>query len=256
MQQRNVKELVSEFKDKEPDEIMRYFLAAYAGSSVKGKDRIALTSSLGAEDQVLTHIILSIKPDARIFILDTGRLHSETYELMSLTMKQYKMKYEFLFPESADVEAMESQEGPDLFYESIENRKKCCFVRKVKPLRKILSSLDVWITGLRKEQSVTRNDLEKIEWDEANGLIKLNPLADWTEKQVWAYIKEHHVPYNKLHDQGYPSIGCAPCTRAVKPGEDLRAGRWWWENPEQKECGLHLVDGKLAGRRGSNGSPG
>jgi phosphoadenosine phosphosulfate reductase len=248
MQQEKTKELVLQFKDKEPEEILRYFLSVYAGSAIKGKDRIALASSLGAEDQVLTQIILAIKPDARIFILDTGRLHSETYDVMSRTMSQYKVKYEFLFPESADVEAMESQEGPNLFYESIENRKKCCFVRKVKPLTRVLSRLDVWITGLRKEQAVTRNALEKIEWDEGNGLIKLNPLADWSEERVWAYIKEHQIPYNKLHDAGYPSIGCAPCTRAVKPGEDLRSGRWWWETPEQKECGLHIVNGKLVGR--------
>jgi phosphoadenosine phosphosulfate reductase len=167
---------------------------------------------------------------------------------MSRTMSQYKMKYEFLFPESADVEAMESQEGPDLFYESVEKRKKCCFVRKVKPLGRVLSTLDVWITGLRRQQAVTRNALDKIEWDEGNGLIKLNPLADWSEERVWAYIKKHQIPYNKLHDAGYPSIGCAPCTRAVKPGEDLRSGRWWWETPEQKECGLHLINGKLTGR--------
>jgi phosphoadenosine phosphosulfate reductase len=248
MQQEKIEELSSQFQNKEPDEILRYFLSAYAKSSIKGSDRIALASSLGAEDQVLTQIILAIKPEARIFILDTGRLHSETYEVMSRTMSKYKMKYEFLFPESADVEAMESQEGPDLFYESIENRKKCCSVRKVKPLRRVLSTLDVWITGLRRQQAVTRNALEKIEWDEGNGLIKLNPLADWSEEQVWAYIKEHQIPYNKLHDAGYPSIGCAPCTRVVKPGEDLRSGRWWWETPEQKECGLHIVNGKLVGR--------
>ncbi len=248
MQQEKIKDLVSQFQNKEPDEILRYFLSAYAGSSINGKDRIALASSLGAEDQVLTHMLLSINLTARIFVLDTGRLHSETYEVMSRTMSKYKMKYEFLFPESADVEAMESQEGPDLFYESIENRKKCCSVRKVKPLRRVLSTLDVWITGLRRQQAVTRNVLEKIEWDEDNGLIKLNPLVDWSEEQVWSYIREHSIPYNDLHDWGYPSIGCAPCTRAVKPGEDLRSGRWWWETPEQKECGLHLVNGKLTGR--------
>jgi phosphoadenosine phosphosulfate reductase len=248
MQQEIIKELVLQFKDQEPDQILRYFLSAYAGSSINNKDRIALASSLGAEDQVLTQIILAIKPEARIFILDTGRLPSETYDVVNRTMSRYKMKYEFLFPESADVEAMESREGPNLFYESIENRKKCCFVRKVKPLGRVLSTLDVWITGLRRQQAVTRNALEKIEWDEGNGLIKLNPLADWSEERVWAYIKEHQIPYNKLHDQGYPSIGCAPCTRKVLSGEDLRSGRWWWETPEQKECGLHIVNGKLVGR--------
>ena len=248
MQRENIKELVLQFKDKEPDEILRYFLSAYAGSSIKDKDRIALASSLGAEDQVLTQIILAIKPDARIFILDTGRLHSETYEVMSRTMSQYKMKYEFLFPESADIEELESVHGPNCFYESVENRKKCCFVRKVKPLTRVIATLDVWVTGLRRQQAVTRNTIEKIEWDEDNSLLKLNPLADWSEEQVWSYIHENHIPYNSLHDQGYPSIGCAPCTRAVKPGEDLRSGRWWWEEPEHKECGLHLSNGKLVGR--------
>jgi len=199
-------------------------------------------------------MVLSIHPTARIFILDTGRFHEETYDLIDATLKQYGVHYEFLFPETADIEELESVHGPNCFYESIDERKYCCFVRKVKPLRRVLSTLDVWITGLRKDQAVTRKTIEKIEWDEDNGLLKLNPLADWSEEQVWNYIHENHIPYNKLHDQGYPSIGCAPCTRAVKPGEDLRAGRWWWETPEQKECGLHLSNGRLVGRNKENGS--
>jgi phosphoadenosine phosphosulfate reductase len=149
------------------------------------------------------------------------------------------MRYEIFFPETPEVEKMVNLYGPNLFYESVENRKKCCFVRKVKPLQRVISTLGVWITGLRKDQAVTRGAIEKIEWDETNGLIKLNPLADWSEEQVWEYIKRNDIPYNRLHDRGFPSIGCAPCTREVKPGEDIRAGRWWWENPEQKECGLH-----------------
>jgi phosphoadenosine phosphosulfate reductase len=233
-----ISKLAADFREADAEELLRHFLSAY-------KDRIALASSLGAEDQVLTHIVLSIRPDARIFILDTGRLHGETYDLMDRTMKQYGMRYEFLFPEAADVEEMESVHGPNHFYDSVENRKQCCIIRKVKPLRRVLSTLDVWITGLRKGQAVTRNTLEKIEWDKANGLVKLNPLADWSEERVWQTIREHDIPYNKLHDKGYPSIGCAPCTRAIKPGEDIRAGRWWWETPEQKECGLHMVEGKL-----------
>ena len=163
-------------------------------------------------------------------------------------MKRYGMHYEILFPERAEEEEMESAYGPNLFHESIENRKQCCHVRKVMPLRRILSTLDVWITGLRKQQAVTRGAIEKIEWDEGNGLIKLNPLADWSEQEVWEYIKKNRIPYNKLHDEGCPSIGCAPCTRAITPGEDGRAGRWWWETPEQKECGFHVVDGKLKRR--------
>jgi phosphoadenosine phosphosulfate reductase len=237
MKQTDVNKLLNDFQDKGAEENLRYFL--------EENDRIALASSLGVEDQVLTHMILSIRPDVRIFILDTGRFPGETYELIEETMKRYGMHYEILFPERADMEEMESLHGPNLFYAGIEQRKQCCFVRKVKPLRRILSTLDVWITGLRKEQAVTRNAIGKIMWDEANGLIKLNPLADWSEEQVWEYIKRNAIPYNKLHDRGYPSIGCAPCTRAVLPGEDVRAGRWWWETPEQRECGLHLVDGKL-----------
>ena len=230
---------------------LRYFLTLFgspkdAGSGNGPGDRVALASSLGAEDQVLTDMILSIKPDARIFVLDTGRLHPETYDLMAATIKKYHMCYEVFFPDARDVEEMESECGPNLFYESTENRKRCCNVRKVKPLRRVLSTLDAWITGLRREQAVTRGSVEKVEWDEGNGLIKISPLADWSEKDVWEYIKAHAIPYNKLHDEGYPSIGCAPCTRAIKPGEDLRAGRWWWETPEQKECGLHVVDGRLA----------
>jgi len=251
MKEEDVKRLAAEFKDKTAREILGDFLSAYSAKpGGGGKDRIALASSLGAEDQALTHMVLTIKPGARIFVLDTGRFHPETYDLMAETMKRYHMHYEVLFPETSDVEEMESLDGPNLFYESIENRKRCCSVRKVKPLRRVLSTLDVWITGLRKEQAVTRSGIEKIEWDGANGLIKLNPLAEWSEKDVWEYIREHRVPYNKLHDQGYPSIGCAPCTRAVAPGEDVRAGRWWWETPEQKECGLHVVEGKLVRKKG------
>ncbi len=256
MNKENIKKLAAAFQDKTAGDVLQYFFSLYRATSAAEKDRIALASSLGAEDQALTHMVLSIHPGARVFILDTGRFHAETYDLIDLTMKRYGMRYEIFFPEAPDVEEMASLYGPNLFYESVENRKKCCSVRKVKPLRRALSTLDVWITGLRKEQAVTRGAIEKIEWDETNGLIKLNPLADWSEEQVWEYIKRNDIPYNRLHDRGYPSIGCAPCTRAVKPGEDIRAGRWWWENPEQKECGLHLVAGKYIGRDKEDGSSG
>lgn len=236
-----VPELQARFGKCAVGELLHYFLTEFG-------DRIALASSLSAEDQVLTDLVLKIKPDARIFVLDTGRLPQETYTTLSATRKHYGRNLEVYFPDTAAVEAMESELGPDLFYESVANRRYCCEVRKIRPLQRVLSTLDVWITGLRRAQAVTRANLQRIEWDEANGLLKINPLVDWDTERVWAYIREHQLPYNPLHDQNYPSIGCAPCTRAVAPGEDLRAGRWWWEEPEHKECGLHFRDGKLVRR--------
>ncbi len=215
------------------------------------KDNLVLASSLGAEDQVLTHMLVTAleKSDysgkARIFVLDTGRLHYETYEVMSETAQKYDIQYEVYFPNSESVEKMVRDKGVNLFYESIENRRECCFVRKVEPLNRALSTADAWITGIRKEQSPTRDSFKSVEWDASHEMVKLNPLLNWTEDKVWDYLKTHDVPYNKLHDQGFPSIGCAPCTRAVEPGEDPRSGRWWWESKDTKECGLHVVDGKL-----------
>lgn len=254
MEKDMIQDLARSFEDKTAEDVLRYFFSPDGSHALKtGERRIALASSMGAEDQVLTHMILKIHPRARIFILDTGRLHSETYDLIHRTMKRYGIHYEIFFPETADIELMESRYGPDLFYESIKSRKKCCFFRKVKPLQRMLSTLDAWITGLRKAQAVTRGALGKIEWDDANGLVKINPLADWSEEQVWNYIKENGIPYNALHDQGFPSIGCAPCTRPIQPGEEIRAGRWWWETPEQKECGLHIVGGKAVRKGNEDG---
>jgi len=204
-----------------------------------GPTRIALASSLSAEDQVITDMLVSITPEAKVFTLDTGRLFQETYDVLERTRLKYKINIEVCFPDTAAVEEMVNEKGPNLFYYSVENRKQCCSIRKVQPLRKKLSSLDGWVCGLKREQSVTRSDLQAIEWDGNNGLLKINPLIHWNEQQVWDYIKKNDVPYNFLHDRGFPSIGCAPCTRAVKPGEDIRSGRWWWELPEYKECGLH-----------------
>jgi phosphoadenosine phosphosulfate reductase len=222
-----------QFQHNSAPEILAYFLKEYQG-------RIALASSLGAEDQVLTDLVLKADPAARIFTLDTGRLPQETYTVITETMQKYGMHYEIYFPQTEALEEMERNYGPNLFYESVALRKQCCQVRKVEPLQRVLGTIDVWITGLRREQAVTRTGIERIEWDEENQLLKLNPLSDWTTAEVWDYIKAHQVPYNKLHDQGYPSIGCAPCTRGIQPGEDIRAGRWWWEVPEHKECGLHF----------------
>ena len=204
-----------------------------------GVSSVALASSLGAEDQVLTAMLINASPQARIFTIDTGRLHQETYDVMDITAKKYNFHYEILFPQADKIADMTSAYGPNLFYDSIEHRKLCCQLRKIEPLKKKLSTLSAWICGLRRDQSVTRTQIQKVEWDEAFGLVKINPLADWSEAQVWDYIRAHSIPYNKLHDQHFPTIGCLPCTRAVKEGEDIRAGRWWWEDPIHKECGLH-----------------
>ena len=214
------------------EQLLSYFLEAFQG-------RIVLASSMAAEDQVLTDMICRIAPATKIITLDTGRLPQETYDVIEATQKHYNRKINVLFPDYRQVEKMIDQCGPNLFFESVENRKRCCNVRKIEPLKRALDGMDVWICGLRKEQSVTRTGLEPIQWDEQFGLIKLSPLLDWTTEQVWDYIRQNNVPYNALHDKGYTSIGCAPCTRAIEKGEDIRAGRWWWEQPEHKECGLH-----------------
>ena len=214
------------------EELLTGFLADYKG-------KIALSSSLGTEDQVLTHMVCQIDKSTKIFTLDTGRLFPETYELIHRTSSKYGIKLSVYFPDASQVEEMVGDKGINLFFESVENRKQCCNIRKIEPLKRAFTGLDVWICGLRREQSVTRHHMERIEWDEVNGLIKLNPLIDWTEAEVMQFIKVHGVPYNPLHDKGFPSIGCQPCTRAIFPGEDIRAGRWWWENPETRECGLH-----------------
>ena len=222
-----------EFSNATPVEVLSFFLNKY-------KNKIAFASSLGAEDQVLTHMIVSIEPDTKIFTLDTGRFFPETYDLIEKTNSRYNIKIDVYFPDTLQVEKMVKERGINLFYKSIENRKLCCQIRKIKPLHRAMEGLDVWITGLRKDQSVTRNNNSIVELDENNqGLVKLNPLINWSESQVWEYIKENKIPYNTLHDKGFPSIGCQPCTRAIEPGEDVRAGRWWWEMSEFKECGLH-----------------
>ena len=214
------------------EELLEGFLNEFKG-------RIALSSSLGLEDQVLTHMVSKIDKATKIFTLDTGRLFPETYDLIHRTNSKYGLKMNVYFPDAMQVEEMAGTKGINLFFESIENRKLCCNIRKLQPLKRAFAGLDVWICGLRREQSVTRHDMQRIEWDEANGLIKLNPLIDWSEADVLEFVKTHGIPYNPLHDKGFPSIGCQPCTRAIFPGEDIRAGRWYWENPDTKECGLH-----------------
>ena len=227
-----IEKLEKEWAGLVPEEILRRALEEFG-------ERIALSSSLGLEDQVLTDMLVRQNKNARIFTLDTGRLFPETYSLIDTTRMHYGIDIEVFFPRHEAVEKMVSEGGVNLFYESVEKRKLCCRVRKLEPLSRAFDGLDAWICGLRREQSVTRTAMEAVEWDEANGLVKINPLIDWTETDVQEYLRANNVPYNPLHDLGYPSIGCAPCTQAVAPGDDPRSGRWWWESPEHRECGLH-----------------
>ena len=202
--------------------------------------KAGLACSFGMEDMVLIDMIAKINGPITIFTLDTGRLHEETYEIMERVRSHYGLEIKTYFPDSRQVEKMVRGKGFFSFKESIENRKECCAVRKIEPLNRALAELDAWITGLRRDQAVTRTETPKvIEDTDHPPLIKINPLADWTQEQVESYIEKHKVPVNALHKKNYPSIGCAPCTRSIEPGEDIRAGRWWWENPEHKECGLH-----------------
>lgn len=205
---------------------------------------ITFANSLGAEDMVLTDIILRERLPVEIFSLDTGRLPVETYDLIAEVERTYDTRLKIFFPLSEAVEAYVRSNGINAFYESIDLRKACCHMRKVEPLQRALKGKKAWVTGMRAQQSTTRVALPVRQFDESNGLEKFNPLSDWTEQEVWAYIRMHDVPYNKLHDQFYPSIGCAPCTRAIAMGEDVRAGRWWWEDPASKECGLHVKKAK------------
>ena len=202
-------------------------------------------SSLAAEDMVLTDLILKSGLPITIFSLETGRLHAETLAMLDKVKEKYNYDITLYRPQAEAVEAYVAQNGLNAFYDSVEMRKECCRIRKVEPLGRALAGNQAWITGQRRAQSATRTSLMIEEDDPAHLMTKFNPLADWSEQDVWNYLRDNDVPYNALHDKGFPSIGCEPCTRAVEPGEDVRAGRWWWENPESKECGLHVVDGKL-----------
>lgn len=223
---------------REPVEIIEWASETFDGP-------VTLATSLSAEDQVLLHLVAVNRFPISIFMLDTGRHFEETYALLDQTRLQYDIAIETYFPRHQELEQAVNRHGHNFFRRSVEGRKRCCFIRKVEPLRRALEGKSAWITGLRREQSPTRDDIGPVTWDEANGLYKINPLWRWTEDQVWDFIKTYEIPYNPLHDHGFPSIGCAPCTRAVNPGEDPRSGRWWWETPEQKECGIHVVDGKV-----------
>jgi phosphoadenosine phosphosulfate reductase len=207
--------------------------------TVQARPPVALASSFSIEDMVLVDLIRRGALDVEVFMLDTGRLHEETHALVAAVRRRYGISVKVYFPDAAALEPFIAAHGPNAFYDSIEARQRCCAIRKVEPLRRALAGRGAWITGQRRQQSATRRALPVEEWDAAHGLHKLNPLAEWTAAEVRDYIAAHDVPYNPLHDQGYASIGCAPCTRAITPGEDIRAGRWWWEDADSRECGLH-----------------
>lgn len=234
MDEHEVGELANRFEGKNAETVIQWALERF-------HPRIALASSLQVEEMVILDMAWRINPGVRVFTLDTGRLHEETYAVMERIREKYGVAVESYFPNREAVEALEREKGFYSFRRSVDERKLCCGIRKVEPLGRALNGLDAWVTGLRREQAVTRGAVRKVEVDHSQGgIIKVNPLADWTAEEVWDYIRAHDVPYNALHDLGYPSIGCAPCTRAITAGEDTRAGRWWWEAPESKECGLHV----------------
>jgi phosphoadenosine phosphosulfate reductase len=202
-------------------------------------DKVTFSSSLGYEDQVITHMIFNNDLPIEVFTLDTGRLFNETYAVLSSTLERYKKPIRVYYPKTESIEKLVSEKGPNCFYESIENRKECCYIRKVEPLKRALKGKEIWITGIRVEQSPNRKNLPMVEWDTENNILKVHPLINWSFEDVKDYIRKFNIPYNPLHDRGFVSIGCAPCTRAIKQGEDPRAGRWWWEDSTKKECGLH-----------------
>jgi phosphoadenosine phosphosulfate reductase len=231
MERKNFENIEQQLTDLSAQEGLRLISEQYAVRAV-------FSTSFGLEDQVITHWIAAAKLDIKIFTIDTGRLFQETYDVFDLTLKKYNFPITTYFPHHTRVEEMLKQKGPNSFYESVENRKECCYIRKVEPLQRALAGAKIWITGLRAEQSANRELMKTVEWDNQYQVIKFNPLLKWTYDEVVAFTEANNVPVNTLHKKGFPSIGCAPCTRAILPDEDMRAGRWWWEN-SGKECGLH-----------------
>lgn len=219
-------------KGKNAEDILR------ALSELKN-EKIVFSSSLSYEDQIITHMIFSQDLNISVFTLDTGRLFPETYSVLSSTLNRYKKQIQVYYPDTKAAQDLVTNKGPFSFYDSPENRKECCFIRKVEPLKRALSGKTIWVTGIRAEHSEGRNNMGVAEWDESNNLIKVHPIFNWSTEQVKEYIKKNNIPYNPLHDKGFISIGCQPCTRSVKEGENFRAGRWWWEDNSKKECGLH-----------------
>ena len=230
--QQNIPNLAKLLKEFQPEHFLQKLSTEYAG-------KIVFSSSFSNEDQVITHLIASQQLPIQIFTLDTGRLFAETYSVWNSTIERYKVVIKGFYPDQLKLETFVEKKGPNSFYESVENRKECCNLRKVEPLKRALKGNAIWITGLRAEHSAARQDLEQIEWDETNQIVKYHPLLHWSTNQISEFIQLHNIPYNPLHDRGFVSIGCAPCTRAIKAGEDFRAGRWWWEDANKKECGLH-----------------
>ena len=228
-----VNELQTELKGKEIAEQLRILVNRFPGE-------VVFSTSFGLEDQAITYFIVSNKLPVKIFTLDTGRIFPETYSTWSRTVEKYNVSIAAYYPDALILQDFITAKGPNSFYESVDNRKQCCHIRKVEPLQRALKGNKIWITGIRAEQSNNRNDMPMVEWDEINQIIKFHPLLSWTWGQVKQYVSRNDVPYNPLHDKGFVSIGCAPCTRAIKPGEDFRAGRWWWEDSTKKECGLHI----------------
>ena len=232
MTESEIKHLNNAVENKSPEEIINFFLDYFA-------NEITFGTSLGAEDQMITDILNKSGKPFKIFTLDTGRLFPETYDLIDRTNKKYGNKIQIYFPTSDLVQSMVNKKGINLFYDSIENRKECCQIRKLRPLENALKGNKAWFTGLRKSQSITREQMQIIEYDSLNAMVKINPLINLEESDVWEYLDKHKIPVNPLHKLGFASIGCQPCTRAIEEGEDIRAGRWWWESPDSKECGLH-----------------
>jgi phosphoadenosine phosphosulfate reductase len=228
-----LKELKDQLSGKSIEQKLESLTAIFPG-------KVIFTTSLGIEDQVITHEIFRSNLDIKVATLDTGRLFPQTYDVLSNTIIRYNKKIDVYFPEYEDIEKMVTEKGPMSFYKSVENRKECCRLRKVVPLNRALKDMECWISGIRADQSDNRNQMDWLEYDEDKKLYKFHPLLNWSLDEVMRFVKENNVPYNALHDKGYVSIGCEPCTRAIKPGEDFRAGRWWWENEGPRECGLHV----------------
>lgn len=217
----------------DPVETLAALAAAYPG-------QVTFSTSFSWEDQLITHLIFSNNLDIKVFTLDTGRMFPETYSTWSATLEKYGKTITAYYPNALDLQKFTAEKGPNSFYESVDNRKACCYIRKVEPLQRAVNGNKVWVTGIRAEHSPNRTGMTQLEWDGTNHITKYHPLLNWTTEEVKAFIREHHIPYNPLHDKGFVSIGCAPCTRAIRPGEDFRAGRWWWEDADKKECGLHV----------------